>query len=88
MKTRFRQTHRSADGMAVIVVIAILSIILIFVAGNLRALHLLRSNLRLIEKQQTNRLAHTGLMTNSPPVTNALPASGDSHSPPTNRQPK
>jgi hypothetical protein len=58
---------RRQDGMAVIAVIAILSIILIFVAGNLRTLHLLRNNLKFIEQQQTNRLAIAG------PITNAIP---------------
>jgi hypothetical protein len=51
--------------MAVIVVIAILSFILIFIAGNLRTLYLLRTDLRLVERQQTNRLAHVSLTTNS-----------------------
>jgi hypothetical protein len=57
---------RDKAGMAVIVVISILAIILIFVAGNLRTLHLLRNDLKLIEKQQTNRLARVPLITNSP----------------------
>jgi hypothetical protein len=59
--------------MAVIVVIAILSFLLIFVAGNLRTLHLLRADLRLVERQQTNRLAHAYLITNS--LSSAPPAS-------------
>jgi len=71
--------------MAVIAVIAILSIILIFVAGNLRTLHLLRSDLKLIEKQQIKRLVSAGPITNSSPITNAVPASGNGSSPPTLR---
>ncbi len=58
-----------------IVVIAFLAILLIFVAGNLRTLHLLRNDLRLIERAQTNRLAIAGMNTNSPAGTNAVPAS-------------
>jgi hypothetical protein len=57
---------RDQAGMAVIVVISILAIILIFVAGNLRTLHLLHNDLKLIEKQQTSRLARVPLITNSP----------------------
>ena len=52
--------------MATIVVISLLSVILIFVAANLRTLYLLRSDLRLIERQQTNRLANIGPLTNAP----------------------
>ena len=65
--------RRNEDGMAVIVVISILSIILIFVAGNLRTLYLLRNDLRLIESQQTNRLAHLGPITNSPAAGSVIP---------------
>jgi len=51
--------------MAVIAVIAILSFLLIFVAGNLRTLYLLRADLQLVERQQTNRLAQVYLATNT-----------------------
>ena len=64
-----KQRRSREQGMAVIVVIAILFIILVFVAGNLRALHLLRNDLRLVETQQTNRLAHTSVAGNAPPAT-------------------
>lgn len=66
MKPHIQQINRSRDGTAVIVVIAILSILLIFVAGNLRTLHLLRRDLKLVETQQTNRIAVMGPVTNSP----------------------
>ena len=49
-----------------IAIIALLSVILIFVAGNLRMLHLLHNDLKLVEQQQTNRLAISGLSTNLP----------------------
>jgi len=42
--------------MAVIVVIAILAILLVYVAGNIRALYCLGAELRLVEKQQKQRL--------------------------------
>jgi hypothetical protein len=67
MKISNSSSKRTEDGMAVIAVIAILSFILIFVAGNLRTLSLLRGDLRLVERQQTNRLAHIYLTTNSVP---------------------
>jgi hypothetical protein len=66
MKILFERSRRHESGMATIVVIALLSLILIFVAGNLRTLYLLRSDLRLIEMQQTNRLANIGPLTNAP----------------------
>ena len=62
--------------MAVIVVIAILSIILIFVAGNLRTLYLLRNDLRLVESQQTNRLARAMGGTNPSPDIKTIPGAG------------
>ncbi len=63
---KIRLQSRKQDGMAVIAIIALISIILIFVAGNLRMLHLLHNDLKLVEQQQTNRLAIAGLSTNLP----------------------
>ena len=59
---------RKEDGIAVIAIIALLSILLIFVAGNLRMLHLLHNDLKLVEQRQTNRLAIAGIRTNIPPI--------------------
>lgn len=64
-----------AAGMAVIVVIALLAIILFFIAANLRTVHGLRTELRLVERGQTNRLARAGVRTNAPPLTNSISAS-------------
>lgn len=61
MKTALRSPSRR-DGSAVIVVMAFLAILLICVAGNLRTLHLLRNDLKLVEKAQTNRLAVAGII--------------------------
>ena len=74
-----RAVHRSARphtrhherGMAVIVVVAILAILLIYVAGNLRTLHLLTRDLKQIEQKQLLRLRVTIPMTNAVAVTNA-----------------
>ncbi len=67
---------RRQSGSAVIVIIAILAILLIYVAGNLRTLANLGRELRLVECQQTRRLRATAPKTNSPPViiinTNAI----------------
>ena len=68
MKIHSSSSNRKEDGMAVIAVIAILSFLLIFVAGNLRTLYLLRADLRLVERQQTNRLAQVYLTTHSFPA--------------------
>jgi hypothetical protein len=53
--------RRRQEGMAVIAVIALMSLVLVFVVGNLRALHSLSGELQLLEKQQKQRLqAATG----------------------------
>jgi len=75
---KLKKSNRQQDGMAVIVVIAFLSILLIFVAGNLRMLHLLRKDLKLIEQQQTNRLAVAGIVTNATVPRNPQPAGANS----------
>ena len=49
-------SRRRQDGMAVIVVIALLALILVFVAGNIRALYCLGAELRLMERVQKQRL--------------------------------
>jgi hypothetical protein len=54
-----RTGHRrrgGEEGMAVIVVIALLVIILIYIAAGVRTLNNLGRDVRLIEKQQTQRL--------------------------------
>jgi hypothetical protein len=76
-----RLLNRGQNGSAVIVVIAFLALLLIFVAGNLRMLHLLRNDLKVVERQQTNRLATTGLATNLPPIINR-PARPEETKPP------
>jgi hypothetical protein len=73
---KIKASNRDQDGMAVIVVIAFLSILLIFVAGNLRMLHLLRNDLKLIEQQQTNRLAVAGIVTNASAAASRQPVPG------------
>jgi hypothetical protein len=61
----------------VIVVIALLAIILVYVAGNLRTLNILGRELKLLEQQQIRRLQAATLRTNAPPAitvaTNAVP---------------
>jgi hypothetical protein len=58
---------------------ALLAIILIYVAGNLRTLHLLGRELKLLELRQTRRLQTVAQTTNSPPAitvgTNAISGS-------------
>jgi hypothetical protein len=48
--------RRRQEGMAVIVVIALVAIVLVYIAGNMRTLHSLSGELRLIEKAQKQRL--------------------------------
>ncbi len=53
--------------MAVIVVLGLIAILLIYVSGNARTLYLLGRDVKLIEQQQTHRLAALAA-TNSPPA--------------------
>ena len=66
----FAPTRRQ-QGMAVIVVMALLSIILIYLAGNIRTLYSLGQELKLVERQQTRRLQAIGPLTTAPATTNA-----------------
>ena len=59
-----RLHRRGEDGMAVVVVIALLAILLIYVTGNARTLHLLGRDVKLVEQQQLRRLAAAGSRTN------------------------
>ena len=68
---------RRQSGSAVIVVMALLAIILIYVAGNLRTLTNLGRELKLLERQQIHRLQNVAPRTNSVPAitvrTNSIP---------------
>lgn len=57
--------RRGKEGMAVIVVIVILSILLIYIAGNLRALARLGGEVHRIEQKQIHRLETKSQVTNS-----------------------
>ena len=72
-----RPTPRRQAGSAVIVVMALLAIILVYVAGNLRTLNSLGRELKLLERQQTRRLQTAIWAINSTPAitvaTNTVP---------------
>ena len=53
---RTRRGRRREDGIAVIVVLALIVMVLIFLMGNVRTFHSLDRELKLLEKQQTKRL--------------------------------
>ena len=81
-KIHLKSGRRAERGSAVLVVLALLAIILVYVAYNVRTLDLLRQDVRLVERQQLRRLAACA-RTNAPPrvefralppVTNAPPA--------------
>ena len=59
---------RRQSGSAVIVVMALLAIILVYVAGNLRTLTSLGRELKLLERQQIRRLQSASPRTNPPPA--------------------
>ena len=64
--------HRGRhSGSAVIVVMALLAIILVYVAANLRTLYLLSAELRLLERQQIQRLQGAAPATSSPAAAGA-----------------
>ena len=66
------------SGSAVIVIIALLALLLAYVAVNIRTLSNLGRELRLLERQQTQRLKHLAPKTNAPPV---VTITRDSYSP-------
>ena len=66
--------RRGKSGMAVIIVMTLLAIILLYVAFNARTLYHLGRDLKLTEQKQTQRLAQSGLKTNTP-AASALPGS-------------
>jgi hypothetical protein len=86
MKILVSSPRRREQGMATIVVLALLSIVLIYVAANVRSLDILGRELKLVEKQQIRRLnARAGVTnnvaaqlrvagTNSAPVAAETPA--------------
>ena len=51
-----RRHRRRQDASAVIVVIFLLAIVFVYIGGNLRTLHHLGRELRLVERQQVRRL--------------------------------
>lgn len=55
-----RASRPRERGSAVIVVLVLLAIVLVYINGNLRTLHYLGRELRLIERQQTRRLEAAG----------------------------
>jgi hypothetical protein len=72
MKTHFspaRQRQQVQSGLAVIVVMAIVFLILVFLAGNVKTLDQLEKRVRLVEVQQNRRW-----QSSPPPATNAAAA--------------
>lgn len=62
---------RAQRGVAVIVVLALLAIILLYIGANARTLYFLGRELKLIERQQLQRLAQPLPRTNSIPAANS-----------------
>ncbi len=69
--------YQGRSGSAVIVVLALLAIMLVYVAANTKTLYHLSRELKLVERHQIHRLEKAALATNAPPaitvVTNAAP---------------
>jgi type II secretory pathway component PulK len=68
--SRQARGRRDQRGMAVIVVIALIAILLIYISGNLRALHFLSRDLKQIEQKQLRRLRAVNPATHSVALTN------------------
>jgi hypothetical protein len=66
----FSRKRPAQRGVAVIVVLALLAIILLYVGANARTLYYLGRELKLVERQQLQRLAQPFPRTNSLPATN------------------
>ncbi len=62
------RSSRGQSGSAVIIIMALVAILLVYVAGNLKTLSNLGRELRLIERQQIRRLQTTAAKTNPPPA--------------------
>jgi hypothetical protein len=56
MKTRTVPASHTRSGSAVLVLIVLLAIIMGYIAANLRSLHYLSRELKLVERQQLQRL--------------------------------
>lgn len=65
MKILIQSARNREKGGAVIVVLALLAIMLIFVNANMRALHSLGQELKLVEQQQIKRLNSRANLTNA-----------------------
>jgi len=74
MKIRTSSPTRRQDGVAIVVILAMLVIMLLYVAANVRALDYLGRELKLLEQRQVQRLNSSTAPTNSVSGTNA-PAS-------------
>ena len=80
MKLPIQNASRRNHGSAVVVMIILLGLMLIFVFANLKTLHFIDRELKLIEKRQVQRLSakalamHTNLQiqTNVIPSTNSV----------------
>jgi len=65
MKLLAQQPRRRQQGMAVIVVLALLGIMLLYVGVNTRSLRDLGRELKLLERQQIKRLSNRTAFTNA-----------------------
>ena len=76
MKLTVRNVSRRNHGSAVVVMIVLLGLMLVFVLANLKTLHFMDRELKLIEKRQLQRLSTMALATNTSPqaLTNSTPS--------------
>jgi hypothetical protein len=65
MKIRL-QPNRERGFFATVIMVAILGLLLIYVAANVKRLHQLDRELKLVEQRQAARLGMTAIETNAP----------------------
>ncbi len=76
MKPSAHSPQRKQNGSAIVVVLALLGIMLLYVAANVRALHHLGRELKYVEQRQIQRLNPRVAPTNTMPDATAMaPAS-------------
>ena len=61
-------------GIAVLSVLALVAIVMVYVAANVRTLHSLDGELKLVERRQIHRLKVATPAAHSPSVTNSTPS--------------
>ncbi len=77
MKIRVSPPRQRQKGVALVVILALLSIMLLYVTANTRSLYHLGRELKLLEQRQIQRLERSQTNTPSPAILKVKPASAE-----------